>query len=97
MALTPDQVKDVCMAGNTPGHASCRYLDYDAGDGVFLCAKKHPLLKKIKDEAVRYHEAEARRISLPVIDYFDQYQIGHANNCPGYLYLKNTPQGFDVP
>ena len=85
------------MAGDTPGYASCRYLEYDAASGVFLCAKKHPALKKIKDDAVRYHEFEAKRISLPVVDYFDQYQMGHESNCAGYLYLKDVPQGFDAP
>jgi hypothetical protein len=95
MALTPKHVQDVCLAHQ--GYISCRYLSYDPTDNTFLCAKLHPRLKSIKDDAVRFNEREARRVNIPVIDYFDMHGIGHENNCSGYRYLKHTDQGYDMP
>jgi len=94
MALTNKQINDVCLVHQ--GYISCRYLSYDPGQGIFLCAKLHPRLKDIKDDAVTFNEREARRINIPVIDYFDLHGIGHEDNCNGYRYLTQVQQGYDV-
>lgn len=94
MALTNKQLQDVCLAHQ--GYSSCRYLTYDPAHNVYLCAKLHPRLKIIKDDAVTFNEREARRIGLPIVDYFNLHNIGHEDNCKGYRYLTQTPQGYDV-
>jgi hypothetical protein len=94
MALTQKHINDVCLVYK--GHSACRYLSYDPAAGVFLCAKLNPRLKSIKDDAVHFNEREAKRLNLPVIEYFDLHGIGHENNCQAYLYLKHKPQGYDV-
>ncbi len=95
MALTKKQIQDVCLVHQ--GYNACRYLSYDPGANVFLCSKLNPRLKTIKDDAVKFNEREAKRINIPVIDYFDLHGIGHEDNCSGYLYMKHIPQGYDVP
>lgn len=94
MALTKKHIQDICMVHQ--GYNGCRYLSYDSVTDVFLCAKLNPRLKVIKDDAVAFNEKEARRINLPVVDYFDLHGIGHENNCQGYLYMKHLPQGYDI-
>jgi hypothetical protein len=94
MALTLKQVNDVCLVHQ--GYDSCRYLTFDPANNIYLCAKLHPKLKTIKDDAVTYNEREAVRAGISVQDYFNIYGIGHGNNCTGYRYLTQIQQGYDI-
>lgn len=71
-------------------------MTFDGQDMVYCCAKLNPRLKAIKDESVLFNEREAKKIGLPIIDFFDMHNLPHSDNCQGYLYLKHVPQGYDV-
>jgi len=75
------------------GHKSCRYLVYDQNSGEYLCCKKVSGLKEEIDKRVTEFENKS------VVNGQDLSLLGRplGDNCPGYLYLKNVQQGYDIP
>ena len=93
MALTQNQITDVCLFGC--GSEECRYLDGDVdkntGDMVFICKKKS-LERKMIDEEVLEFETECKNKNINPLSL--NSPLG--DNCQGYLPMKDLPQGYDV-
>lgn len=89
--LSKNHVAKRCLLYN--GHKTCRYLVIDQITGDYLCVKKVPGLKDEIDDRVAVFEEKAKDNGQDVTNL--GRPIG--DNCQGYLYLKNTQQGFDIP
>ncbi len=89
--LTRKHVEDICLAYS--GHKSCRYMIYDQLTGNHLCCKKVQGLKEEIDDRIEDYVDKAKENGQ------DLSMLGRpvGDNCPGYFYLKNTSQGYDVP
>ena len=89
--LSKKQVDDVCLI--YAGQKMCRYMIYDQQTGKHLCCKKVQELKEEIDKRVEEYVARAKKNGQ------DLSIMGRpvGDNCPGYLYLKNILQGYDVP
>jgi hypothetical protein len=89
--LTKKQVEDICLLYS--GHKSCRYAIYDQSTGKHLCCKKVQVLKEEIDKRIDEFTSKAKKNGQDLV------LLGRpiGDNCPGYLYLKNTQQGYDVP
>jgi hypothetical protein len=94
MALTNEQLNHICLIHQ--GYKACRYLHYDNKANTFVCAKLNQKLSDEKDIAVYFNEKEAHKINIPVIDFFDLHGLPHSDNCSGYLYLTEKPQGYNI-
>lgn len=92
MALTPNQLKDVCMLNG--GTLQCRYLDEDVddkGNVVYVCKKIAPDRKIIDEELVDFYNDMQKTGQDP-----DKQGVPLGDNCSGYVVLKLKPQGYDV-
>jgi hypothetical protein len=89
--LSKKHVEDRCLAYS--GHKACRYLLYDRITGTYLCVKKVDAFKEDIDKRVEKHIERAKANNQDLITL----GRGIADNCDGYLYLKNKQQGYDVP
>lgn len=89
--LTKKHSEDVCLV--YVGHKTCRYMIYDQQTGKHMCSKKVQGLKDEIDQRIEEYVDRAKKNSQ------DLALMGRpiGDNCPGYLYLKNTLQGYDVP
>lgn len=89
--LSKAHVENICLA--YAGHKTCRYLIYDQQTGKHLCCKKVPGLAEDVDKRIEVFLDKTNK------DGQDLVMLGRpvGNNCQGYLYLKNAPQGFDIP
>ena len=89
--LSKKQSEDICLA--FVGHKTCRYSVWDQQTGNHLCCKKVQGLKEAIDDRVERYSLKAKKNGQ------DLATLGRpvGDNCPGYLYLKNMLQGYDVP
>ena len=91
--LSKNQLDNVCLLGQ--GCDCCRYLDQDELDySKFYCLKLIQAYKKKTDDKVSDFLDNCKKIKL---DPYKQNTIPFGDNCPGYPYLKNVQQGYDVP
>jgi hypothetical protein len=79
--LSLRQITNVCLLGG--GQQQCRYLARE-GD-KYYCLKKNSRKQDIDEEIVESLKEGDPRQDMPMGD-----------NCPGYIILKNTVQGFDI-
>jgi hypothetical protein len=92
MALTKKHLTDVCYIQG--GHLQCRYLDEefdDKGKVVNVCRKLSPDRKIIDIEFTDFLNDIKKTGKDPTLQ-----GVPLGDNCPGYLVLKNKPQGYDV-
>jgi hypothetical protein len=89
--LSKKQLEDTCLVFT--GHKACRYLVYDQQTGKSLCCKKVAGLKEGIDKRIDAYIEKAKKNNQ------DLAMLGRpiGDNCQGYLYLKNTQQGYDIP
>lgn len=89
MVLSLKQVEDVCLYyGDKP--YCCRYLSKDGGS--FYCYKRTGFKRIIDIET----EKEKERLIYESKDPYKEGVIALGDNCPGYIFLKNKLQGYDV-
>lgn len=92
MALTTKQVQDVCFIFG--GYRQCRYLDEDVndkGDSIFLC-KKLSADRKIIDEEFTDFLLENKDNGKDIT----KMDMPLADNCKGFIVLREKKQGFDT-
>jgi hypothetical protein len=89
--LSKKHLEDRCLVWG--GHKTCRYLVYDQQTGKNLCCKQVQGLKDEIDKRIEDYTTKAKKNNQ------DLSMLGRpvGDNCDGYLYLKNTLQGYDVP
>lgn len=92
MALTPNQVKHVCMLNGY--EQQCRYLDEDVDDKgniVHVCKKMSPD-KTIVDQEISEFMSDMAKTGQ------DPYKQGVplGDHCNGYIKLNVKPQGYDL-
>lgn len=93
MALSPNQVKHVCLDG--AGYNTCRYLAHDTKD----YKKKHciKLLKSKKKEMDEQVKKWGKHCKASGIDVKTTYvACGDGGKCQGYPLLVTITQGYDV-
>jgi hypothetical protein len=66
---------------------------YDQNTGKHMCCKLVPGLKDEIDTRIDEYIARAKKNGQDIANM--GRPVG--DNCPGYLYLKNAPQGCDIP
>ncbi len=87
--LSLKQVEDVCLYFEDRPYC-CRYLSKD--DNSFYCYKKTGFKRIIDIET----EKEKQKFIDNNEDPYKNGKIAFGDNCPGYAFLKNKLQGYDV-
>lgn len=89
--LSKAHAENVCLVYF--GHKTCRYMLYDQQTGKHLCSKQVQGLKEEIDDRVEAYMDKLKKNGQDIA--LMGRPVG--DNCQGYLYLKNTLQGYDVP
>lgn len=84
MTLTLNQLQDVCLLDHPDKSRVCRYLISDELDeNKWYCQKLRPNIKLTIDHDVFL----SKKINA---------NIAQGDNCPGYPFLRNIQQGYDL-
>lgn len=88
--LSDKHLNNICLSGY--GYKTCRYLIHDMKAGKHLCCKKVPALRDEIGPRVDEYLSRAKKNGQDIA------LAGRptGDNCQGYLFLKNTLQGYDI-
>lgn len=89
--LSLKQVTNVCM--QYQGSSQCRYLEQDRSDYKKCYCKKQTSDKVILDELIKEHWEDCKKKGINPAKTSD----AQGDNCPGYPFLADILQGYDVP
>lgn len=87
--LSKNQVHDVCLLGQNS--KTCRYLSEENKSNKFYCLKKTSKKQLIDIEVKDFIIfCEKKQINS------NNFYLPIADNCPGFTFLKNIEQGYDI-